>query len=835
MNRDLLHRVVLLAAALQLGASGLDPSAVAQLSLDKAVATTATKPAPQPNTQVKLLADRSALVPGKSVDLAVAFEIANEWNIYWQNSGEGGMAPTFKWHLPDGFAMGPIRFPVPRRHVDALGAVTFILEGDPILLAELKVPSNLKAGQEVTIEVDARWVTCRQVCVIENNKNKPLVLKLPVVADAKDAKPANTDDFDYARGKLPLPPGKAKYLTGLRAAADVDRIQPGAKFRVAVVADIQKGFHLNSNKPQQEGLIPTDLFPYAVKGLNFDRPVFPPGKIEKSPIGDLSLYAGQAVVVLPIEADVDLKGKELRISGVLTYQACSDETKQCFPPTGVEWEVTLPIAQAGQTAQAANLELFREVPASQPAAAIQTSAGGGSWLQRAQLGLARLGIVGYLLMALIGGFILNLTPCVLPVISIKILSFVHQAREGRLRVFTLGLVFGLGIEVSFLVLGGIIMGLGQHLGISQQWGGQFQSPQVVIGLAAVVLVLALSLFGVFALNPPRVVNELGERVQREGHWGAFGMGLLATLLATACTAPFLSMVLAIAVRQPAAAGMLIFATAGAGMAFPYVLLAAQPAWIRLVPRPGPWMTTFEHVIGFLLLGMAVWLLDPLAAQIGVEGLQLSLVFLLLVAVAAWVYGRLGFDAPLARKLRAYVIIAVLVVGGWIVCFRVVQTIPQLADAQKALRMGSMDSAQGWSGGNIPWVPYARQRAMDAVEAGKTVFIDYTAQWCKNCMANEKFVLNTSGVREAMKRLGVVPFKADFTSFDPDIKRDLEHFGRSGVPMYVVIPAGRPDDPILLDEVITSASVIAALEKAGPSRPTASTSPAGILTTQTLRQ
>jgi len=795
---------VLLAVALQLGLISLGPSAVAQIALDKTVATTATKPAPQPKTQVKLLADRSGLVPGKSVGLAVAFEIADGWHIYWQNRGEGGMAPVFRWSLPEGFAVAPMRFPLPSRHVDALGAHTFILEGDPVLLTELKVPASLKSGQEVTVGLDVRWLTCRQVCVIENKK---LELKLPVVADTSDAKPANTEDFEHASRWLPWPPRKAKYLTGLSALAEVDRIVPGSKFRLAVVIDIQKGFHLNSNKPLEEGLIQTDVFPYAVEGLNFDRPVFPAGRIEKSPIGDLSLYTGQAVVVLPVEADADLQGKELRIGGVVTYQACSDETKQCFPPTGAEWEVTLPIAQAGQTAKAANAELFKEAAASQPAAVPSASEPGGSWLQRAQLRLAHLGLVGYLLMALIGGFILNLTPCVLPVISIKILSFVQQAKEGRLRIFTLGLAFAVGIEVSFLVLGGIIMGLGQHLGVSQQWGGQFQSPQVAIGLAAVVLVLALSLFGAFALNPPRVVNELGERVQREGHLGAFGMGLLATLLATACTAPFLSMVLAIAVRQTAAAGMLIFATAGVGMAFPYVLLAAQPAWIRLVPRPGPWMTTFEHIIGFLLLGMVVWLLEPLAAQIGADGLHWTLVFLLLVAVAAWVYGRLGFDAPVARRVRAYVAIAILVVGGWVVCFRL-----------------------DWSGSDIPWVPYTRQRAMDAVKAGKTVFVDYTAQWCKNCMANEELVLNTSGVRESMKRLGVVPFKADFTSYDPEIQKDLVRFGRSGVPMYVVIPAGRPDDPILLDEVITSSSVIAAMEKAGASK-----APAEILNTETRKK
>jgi thiol:disulfide interchange protein DsbD len=270
------------------------------------------------------------------------------------------------------------------------------------------------------------------------------------------------------------------------------------------------------------------------------------------------------------------------------------------------------------------------------------------------------------------------------------------------------------------------------------------------------------------------------------------------------------------VQQTLAVGMLIFACAGVGMGVPYVLLAAQPAWIKVIPRPGPWMTTFEHLMGFLLLGMGIWLLEAIPVQIGADGLQMTLVFLLLVAIAAWVYGRLGFDAPVARKVRTYGIIAVLVVGGWVLCFRVLHTIPQLAEAQKALRMGSVGGVAGWSEG-VPWTPYTQQRAMDAVAAGKTVFIDYSAEWCKSCLANEKFVLNSSAVREAMKRLGVLPLKADFTSFDPEIKKDLERFGRSGVPMYVVIPAGRSDEPILLDELITPSSVIAALEKAGASK------------------
>jgi thiol:disulfide interchange protein DsbD len=435
-----------------------------------------------------------------------------------------------------------------------------------------------------------------------------------------------------------------------------------------------------------------------------------------------------------------------------------------------------------------------------------------TFLQRTQDALASLGIAGYLVMALIGGFILNFMPCVLPVISIKVLSFVQQSKESRLRVFLLGTTFAFGILASFLILGGLIIGL------EQQWGGLFQRPQVVIGLAAVVTAFALSLFGVFALFPPRIVNELGEKVQQEGFLSAFGMGLLATVLGTACTAPFLSAVVALAVQRPPLVGMSIFAVAGFGMAFPYVLLAAKPAWLAFVPKPGPWMKTFEQVVGFVLLATVAWLLNPLVTQLGGAGLLWTLVFLLIVAFAVWLYGKVQHGDPIDRKMRYYGSAAALVVGGWLICFQWVTTIDELLADAKAMRLGGVAAVDvKWTDDEIPWQPYTRLRAMDAVQAGRTIFVDYTADWCVSCKANEKLVIDTTEVRQAMKQFDVVPFKADYTSPDPEIKEDLERFGRSGVPMYVVYPAGQWDKPILLDELLTKSAVITALETAGPSR------------------
>jgi len=793
-----------------------------------------------PKVGVKLLADSTALVPGTKAKLAVAFELEDGWHIYWRNRGEAGKEPEFDWQLPKGFEIGPMQFPAPRRYVEQGGIHTFILEGSPIMLTELKVPQDASAGQTVSISLEVQWFACKTMCY---PGNKSLTLKLPVVNDRSQAKPANELEFRIAGHELPQPMAKAKYMKKLWAAANVDKIKPGSQFDVAVVLDVAEGYHINSSKPLSEYLIATDVFHDAVEGLDISRPRFPKGELEPSPMpGEKqSVYRGRTVILLSVQADNAIKGEKVSLSGVVTYQACSDKTKQCYAPTSAEWEVVIPIAKEGEKVSLAHNELFKtaqaraiepaeslvkdvqdvtppqETSTQKPEGQADVSASKPSsmptsdtWLGKSQRWLADRGIIGFLIMAFIGGFILNLMPCVLPVISIKILSFVQQSKESRLRVFTLGLAFSFGILMSFVVLGILIVFMGQ------QWGGLFQRPQVVIGLAAVVTAFALSLFGVFTLYAPKMVGELGEKVQQEGHLSSFGMGILATVLGTACTAPFLALVVAIASQQPSGLGMLIFIVAGIGMAFPYVLLAAKPVWLRFIPKPGPWMKTFEQVMGFVLLATVIWLFNTVGTQLGSEGMLWVLLFLLFVGVAAWFYGKVEFGASLRKKVVCYSGAAVLLVGGWVFCFQVVTTIPELIIKQRNLLLGGESNwltDLNWSNDEIPWVRYTRDRARKAVASGRTVFIDYTAEWCGTCKANEKAFINTKPVRESMKRLKVIPFKADYTLFDPEIKKDLEELGSGGVPMYLIIPANRPDGVIRLDEVITSSYVVKMLEKA----------------------
>jgi thiol:disulfide interchange protein len=632
----------------------------------------------------------------------------------------------------------------------------------------------------------------------------------------------------------------------------VDKVGPGEKFQVSVVVEVEPGYHLNSHAPLIKTFIPTDLFTAGSPGLRFGRPEFPLGVLEKDAAGQqLSLYRDKVAIIVPVEVTGPLTGNSVEISGAVTYQACSDRTKMCFPPTAAEWRLELPVAGAAvqvakgpelagpagastsqpqetahrstvaespQSEESRSSASVRAVPqAGQPARA--ASAGGTGVLGRLQALLASLGIVGYLIAAFVGGLIMNVMPCVLPVISIKVLSFVQQARESRLRVLTLGLAFAAGIQVSFILLGLLIMGLLKGVGFELQWGGQFQSPGIVIALAAVVTAFAMSLFGVFTLSPPRFVLEAGENVDQEGHVNAFGMGLLATVLGTACTAPFVSWVVAIAASQSSVAGgMLIFIVMGFGMALPYVLLAANPGWLQFIPRPGPWLKTFEHVMGFLLLGTVAFLLNPILHQLGGQGLLWTLVFLLFVAAAAWCYGQAGFGAGSVRQATCYSGAVLLVAFGWWLSFRYATRIPELVERQRAVLRGEGVAVRPeWKNPDeIPWVPYTRQRVDDFVRSGSTVFIDYTAEWCANCKANEALFINTPEVRQAMRQRGVVPIRADHTLTDPEIEADLERFNRAGVPMYVIIPAQRPGDAILLNEILTKGAIIEGLEKAGPS-------------------
>ncbi|RMF73434.1 MAG: hypothetical protein D6744_15625, partial [Planctomycetota bacterium] len=421
--------------------------------------------------------------------------------------------------------------------------------------------------------------------------------------------------------------------------------------------------------------------------------------------------------------------------------------------------------------------------------------------------------------AFLGGLILNVMPCVLPVISIKVISFMQQGGEEPGRVLRLGLAFCAGIMVWFWAFA-LLSSRGQF---------PLQYPGVVLGVSTILFVFALNLFGVFEISlPGAAVGKLDEITHREGYAGAFFKGLLATLLGTACTAPFLAGALVYAATHPFLDVMLVFTAAGLGMSAPYLLLSMNPKWLVFVPKPGPWMITFKQAMGFVLLGTVVWLLWVLSSQLDADAVVWTVGFWGFVGLAAWMFGKAQHArAGTTRGVVSALTLAVLAVGYWF-SFERMYDLRAVLRGEAAAPPATADSApddldavvrsvvqRGWDEG-IPWVHHRPGLAEALARAGYTVYVDYTATWCTTCLANKAAVLETKYIREQMRAMGVIPIEADFTKRDPALLAEIQSFNRPSVPVNVIYPANRPDDVIVLPVVLTQATVSEALRSAGPS-------------------
>lgn len=397
--------------------------------------------------------------------------------------------------------------------------------------------------------------------------------------------------------------------------------------------------------------------------------------------------------------------------------------------------------------------------------------------------------------ALLGGLILNLMPCVLPVLSLKVMSFVRHGAETRHGALKHALAFASGVLVFFWILAGALLALragGQQIG----WGFQLQSPTFVVLLAALFLLVALNLFGVFEVGQS-LTAAANLAPQSAGTASSFWSGALATIVATPCTAPFMGSALGFTLGQPAWATLLVFTSLGLGMALPYVALALSPRLLKALPRPGRWMETLKQAMGFPMLGTVVFLVWLFGRQTSVNALTLLLVALLLVASGAWVYGR-GFagDGGLRRAL-AVAGSAVLVLLGLGLGLSQAQASP--------VRSAEAAAAGEWS----------EERLAELRAAGTPVLVDFTAAWCLTCQVNERVALGHEDVRRRLRQAGVVVLKADWTLRDERITRALAAHGRQGVPLYVLYGRDGTAPPRLLPEVLTPGVVLAALDDVVP--------------------
>ncbi len=395
--------------------------------------------------------------------------------------------------------------------------------------------------------------------------------------------------------------------------------------------------------------------------------------------------------------------------------------------------------------------------------------------------------------AFLGGLLLNLMPCVLPVIALKIFGFVQQAGESPKKVFHLGIAFVAGVFTFFLLLAALVSGF-QAAGHGLTWGFQFQDSRILAALIVLVLVFALSMFGVFEITLNSDTSTTMDKwARKEGYAGAFVHGLFTTLLGTSCTAPLLGPVLGFAFTQSAPVIFSVFGMIASGMSLPYFLLTWKPAWMRFLPKPGMWMERLKQFMGFVLLAVVLWLVGVFGDTHGSGGSTLLSGFLLVVALCAWIYGT-------RRGPLSWVWILLLLIAGW-------QGL--LSTALKQTAPSSTTAAQQEG---IAWENFSPQALENGLANGTPVFIDFTAKWCLNCKYNERFVLETEPVRTALRKHRVLPLKADWTHKDPEITALLQKFGRVGVPAYVLYPGSPHSEPKVLPEILTQTLVLEALDR-----------------------
>ena len=665
--------------------------------------------------KAELLADTSAIVPGKPFTVGLLLRMASKWHTYWAFSGDAGLPTELKWKLPSGWKVGEIQWPIPLKTIDPGDIETYGYENEVLLMQQVTPPQKLD-NSPAKLSAEADWLVCEKICI---PGSATVQLELPT---STTSQPANSELFARYRRLLPQ-----NWPASNVAKLDWSRI--GHDLRLRITSETL------ANYPA------LDFFPLPGQGAVVGHPA-----IE-------SRNKNEVVFRVPIES-----GNLSSVPGLIVY------SQQANGENRAAWQIS---AAVTVSALAVNTAPSR-------------------------------GIFTFLLFGFLGGIILNLMPCVLPVISLKIFGFIQQAGQSRQKVLRSGIAFAVGIFAWFIGLALLLIVL-KGAGRDVTWGGfQFTNAYFVLALSVIVLVFALNLFGVFEISLPQgMTHGLLSTTERKDDLGSFFQGVFATVLATPCTAPFLGTALGFAFSQSAAVILAMFVAIAAGMSAPYVLLSAQPAWLRFLPRPGAWMLHVKQFMGFLLLATLLFLLYVLGAQRGLEGAIWASCFLLAISVVCWMKGAFVLPTASATKRSVVLLLMLVLVLGSGIYF--------IGEKFRSTNVALADSRLRGD-----WQAFSPERLQAELDQGHSVFVDFTAAWCITCKFNEANVLESAEVREAFQRQSIVKLKADWTNGDPTITKLLQQFGRPGVPLYVLYP-GKNEQPIVFPEVLTKGMVLEKLQ------------------------
>jgi thiol:disulfide interchange protein DsbD len=690
---------------------------------------------------VELLVPENWLVKGaKQNPAGLYFKLEPGWHIYWQNAGDSGEPPHVKWTLPEGIGTSSLEFPAPKRL--PLGPLMdFGYENEVVFPFSFEVGRTAKVGPaDLHAKVD--WLVCREVCI-------PGKAELDLTKNVSD-RPTNS-----------ILSGSDAALIN-RFAAQIPKSPPSG-FK-AVFQPAGSGFRLAVTTGQRE--TDAEFFPADQNVL--DNPA--PQQLTPTATG----------LTLDLKKDANLTANSGQLRGVLELSGGRAFNLVAVPGV-VPGAAATSIVTTGATANAPGSPApVATQPSSQqsgePIAGPRPPVSSASELLKAS-GLAFL-----------GGLLLNLMPCVFPVLFIKGLALVRSGNEERHVLRAHGFIYAAGILASFWTLVAALLALraaGSHLG----WGYQFQSPIFLALMASLLFFLGLSLAGQFEIGLT-LTSAGGSLAAKQGYAGSFFTGVLAVVVATPCTAPLMGAAIGYALQQSPAVTFAVFTALALGLASPYVALTLQPAWTRFLPRPGVWMDLLKAT-AIPIFATVIWLAWVLAQAYGAAILAALLTCLLLVAIAGWFLGRWP-ATRWATTVASIILLGVIAVS--------VFTPAKLA---ATVRASAANVAQGG------WEPWTAETVSRYQSQGRPVFVDFTASWCLSCQVNERVALSRPEVQKSFSDANVALLRADWTQHDDAIGNALAALGRSGVPAYALYVPGEAS-PRLLPEVLTPGIVTEAL-------------------------
>ena len=703
------------------------------------------------HTTATLVSAAGAIAAGQPFWVAIRLQMEPGWHTYWRAAGDAGGPTTVVWTLPAGFTADTIVWPLPER-LETAGLISFAYQHEVLLPVRI-TPAAVIGGADVVLRGKVSWISCEKVC-IPGNADVQLALTA-AAAPRDDANWAAQIAAARASAPGPLPAGWTatartdgdRYRLTLAAPQPIDAT--GVLFYPATPDEL---FHFKHGAPQQAKAAGTRL--------------------------TLSLTRSKGEVAAP------------SVSGLFVKRGG-------WPGGAAAYVATMTVegAPVVAAAPAPGTTTGGATPASGATTAQASAAVAAGAAAPLSLGFA-------IILALAGGLLLNIMPCVFPVLALKVMGFAQMGGEHPAEVRKHGLAFAGGVIASFWCLAGLLLLLragGSQLG----WGFQLQSPWFVGTVAVLLFVLSLSLLGVVEIGMG--LTRMGAHERSSGGLAGSALnGVLATVVATPCTAPMMGAALAYAVLRPALESALVFTALGVGMSAPYVVLTWFPALLRKLPKPGRWMLTMKRILSIPMFATVAWLVWVFGKQTGASGIVPIVVAMALFGVVAWMLERASV-APSARvrtvSLAAGAMAAVLGTAGLSYAATRVRP-PVVAGMTYTDRYG------------LTWDAWTDEVVAKHRAAGRIVFLDFTADWCLSCKVNERVAFANAEVQAAFRSGRVALVRADWTSRDDRIANAVASFGRSGIPLYVVYPADGARPYAVLPEVLTPGIVLAALGKAG---------------------